>query len=175
MGSVGTIMRSSGAEDNLIETGLCKQGTTNKCFTVAGDYYQSMRAHKLPREAMANLHIDGFGKRYLDRKDGAHFSGLAYALPNISDLLGTQRNGGSNTNETRFPLDSVYTTYIQMVIYDEECKRSPIHVLWRACIKTIDILLRFIASHCAGNWEKSLAESNNMVPCIIDDCHHNYI
>ena len=42
MGAVGKIMWSL----ILIETGLCKQGTVNKDFASAGDYYQSMREHK---------------------------------------------------------------------------------------------------------------------------------
>ena len=51
---------NSDAEDILIETALSKQGSANKGFASAGDYYQSMREHKLVREAMANLHTDAF-------------------------------------------------------------------------------------------------------------------
>ena len=54
------------AEDILIETGLCTQGTANKGFASAGDYYQSMREHKLLREAMANLHTDAFEQWHLE-------------------------------------------------------------------------------------------------------------
>ena len=53
-------MWNSDAEDILIETGLCKQGTANKGFASAGDYYQIMSKNKLLREAMANLHTDAF-------------------------------------------------------------------------------------------------------------------
>ena len=60
MGAVGKTMWNSDAEDILIETGLCKQGTANKRFALAWDYYQSMRGHKILREAMANLHTDAF-------------------------------------------------------------------------------------------------------------------
>ena len=62
-------MWNSDAEDILIETGLCKQGTANKRFASAEDYYQSMREHKLLREAMANLHTDA-------RNDDAQPNGL---------------------------------------------------------------------------------------------------
>ena len=57
MDAVGKTMWNNDAEDILIETGLCKEGTANKGF--AGDYYQSMREHILLREAMANLHVYG--------------------------------------------------------------------------------------------------------------------
>ena len=60
MGAIGTTLWNSNAEDILIETGLCKEGTANKRFASAGDYYQSMREHKLLRAAMANLHTDAF-------------------------------------------------------------------------------------------------------------------
>ena len=60
MGAVGKSMWNSDAEDILMETGLCRQGTANKGFASSGDYYQSMREHKLPGEAMANLHTDAF-------------------------------------------------------------------------------------------------------------------
>ena len=40
LGAVGKTMWNSGAEDILIETGLFKQGTANKCFASAGNYYQ---------------------------------------------------------------------------------------------------------------------------------------
>ena len=60
MGAVVKTMWNSDAEDILIETGLCQQGTANKGFASAVDYYQSMREHKLLREAMANLHTDAF-------------------------------------------------------------------------------------------------------------------
>ena len=53
-------MWSSDAEHILIKTGLCKQGTANKGFASAGDYYQSMREQKLLGEAMANLHRNAF-------------------------------------------------------------------------------------------------------------------
>ena len=46
MRKVGKTMWNSDAEDFLIESGLCKQGTANKGFASAGDYYQSMREHK---------------------------------------------------------------------------------------------------------------------------------
>ena len=60
MDAVGKTMWNNDVEDILIETGLCKQGTANKGFASAGDYYQSMREHKLLRKAMANLHTDAY-------------------------------------------------------------------------------------------------------------------
>ena len=71
MGTVGKTMWSSDAEDILIETGLCKQGTANKGFASAWDYYQSMREHKLLWETMANLHTDAFEQWHLERNDDA--------------------------------------------------------------------------------------------------------
>jgi len=55
---------------------------------------------------------------------------------------------------TRFLLDSLSKLRDQMNIYDEECKKSPTRVLWRTYVKKIDILLKFIASHRTGNWER---------------------
>jgi len=55
-------MRNCGVEDILIETGLCKQGTANQSFGSAGDYYQSIHAHKILWEAMVKLHMDAFEK-----------------------------------------------------------------------------------------------------------------
>ena len=76
MGAVGKTMWSNDAEDILIETGLCKQGTATKGFASAGDYYQSMREHKLLRQAMANLHRDAFDQWHLERNYDAQLSGL---------------------------------------------------------------------------------------------------
>ena len=77
MDAVGKTMWNNDAEDILIETGLCKQGTANKGFASAGDYYQSIRDHKLLREAMVNLHTDAFEQWYLERNDDAQLTGLA--------------------------------------------------------------------------------------------------
>ena len=41
MGAVVNTMWNSDAEVILIETGLCKQGTVNKDFASAGDYYHA--------------------------------------------------------------------------------------------------------------------------------------
>ena len=62
---------NSDAKYFLLETGLCKQGTANKGFASAGDYYQSMREHKLLRESVANLHTDAFEQWHLERNDDA--------------------------------------------------------------------------------------------------------
>jgi len=59
-------------------------------------------------------------KWYLKRNDDAQLSDLQ----NTYHLLGTERNDGSNTNETRFLLDSLSKQRDQMVIYYEECKKS---------------------------------------------------
>ena len=99
METVGTIWNND-AEDILIETGLCKQGTANKSFASAGDYYQSIREHKLLRETMVNLHMDAFEQWHLERNDDAQFSGLADDLQNICDTLCILQNDGSNTNKT---------------------------------------------------------------------------
>ena len=69
MGAVGKTMWNSHAEDILIETGLCKQGTVKNSFASAGDYYQSMRENKLLRGAMANLNRDAFEQWHLERND----------------------------------------------------------------------------------------------------------
>ena len=62
-----------------------------------------------------------------------------------------------------------------MDLYDDELKKSPTHVLWRTYIKMVDILLGFTASHRAGNWEQSLAESSNKLPYIVAAAgHHHY-
>ena len=47
MGAVGKTMWNNNAEDTLIETDLCKQGTANKGFPSAGDYYQSNLGNKM--------------------------------------------------------------------------------------------------------------------------------
>ena len=52
LGAVGKIMRNSGAENILAGSEACRAGTANKIFGPAGDYYQSMRVHKLLCEAM---------------------------------------------------------------------------------------------------------------------------
>ena len=99
MGAVGKTMWNSNAEDILIETGLCKQGTA-KGFASAGDYYQSMCKHKLPWETMANLYTDAFEQWHLQRNDDVQLSGLADDLQNSCDILGILQNKGSDTNET---------------------------------------------------------------------------
>ena len=104
-------MWNSDAEDILIESGLCKQGTANKGFASAGDYYQSMREDKLLREAMTKLHTGAFEQWHLERNDDAQLSGLADELQNICDILCILQNDGSNTNETRFFL-TPYSNYM---------------------------------------------------------------
>lgn len=47
IGAVVKITRNSGAGDIHVESGLCKLETVNTIFGSAGDYYESMRAHKL--------------------------------------------------------------------------------------------------------------------------------
>ena len=71
MGAVGKTVWNSDVEDILIETGLCKQGTANKGFVSAEDYYQSMREHKLPRETMLKLYMDAFEQWHLQSNDDA--------------------------------------------------------------------------------------------------------
>ena len=83
MGAVVKTKWNSDTEDTLIETALSKQGSANKGFASAGDYYQSMREHNLLREAMANLHTDEFAQWHLERNDHAQLSGLADDLQNI--------------------------------------------------------------------------------------------
>ena len=98
-------MWKTDAEDILIETGLCKQGTAKKKgFASAGDYYQSKHEHLLLREAKANIHTDAFEQRHLERNDDAPLIGLTDDLQNICDILCILQNDGSNTNETRFLL-----------------------------------------------------------------------
>ena len=80
-------------------------------FASAGDYYQSMRQHKLLREAMANVHTDPFEQWHLERNYVAQLSGLADDLQNICDILCILQNDGSNTNETRFLL-TPYSNYM---------------------------------------------------------------
>ena len=92
MSAVGKTVWNSDAEDILTETGLCKQGTANKGFASAEDYYQSMREHKLLRETMPNLYTDAFEQWHLQRNDDAQLSGLAGDLQNICDILGTLQN-----------------------------------------------------------------------------------
>ena len=87
MGAVEKTMWKSEAEDILLGSGLCKQGTANKAFASAGDYYQSMREHKLLLEAMANLHTGAFEKWHLERNYVTQLSGLADGLQNICDIL----------------------------------------------------------------------------------------
>ena len=70
-----------------------------------------MREHKLLREAMANLHTDGFEQWHLERHDDAQRTGLAEDLQNICDILCILQNDGSNTNETRFLL-TTYSNYM---------------------------------------------------------------
>ena len=118
-------MWSSDAENILIETGLCKQGTANKGFVAAGDYYQSMREHKLLWDAMANLHTDAFERWHLERNDDAQLSGLAGDLQNICDILCISQNDGSSTNDTRFFL-TPYSNY--MIRWSSTMKKARCHL-----------------------------------------------
>jgi len=88
-----------------------------------------MREHKLLQEAVANLHTDAFEQWHPERNDDAQLSDLQKTF---CDILCILQNDGSNTNETRFLL----TPYSNN--------------------KTIDIVIRFMASHRAGNWENKL-------------------
>ena len=99
MGAVGKTMWNSGAEDILLETGLGKQGTADKGFASAGDYYQSMREHKLLLEALANLHVDAFEQWHLEKSNDAQLSRLPGDLQNICVILCILQK-----DETRFPL-----------------------------------------------------------------------
>ena len=97
MGAVGKIMMNSGAEDILVETGLCKLGMAKKIFGSAGDYFQSLCAHQLLCEALANLLMDAFEELYLEKNDDAQFCGLADDLENTCNLLDKEQNAGQTT------------------------------------------------------------------------------
>ena len=58
--AIGKLMRGSGGEEILAKSGICKLGTANKIFGPSGDYYQSMRAHRLLLGDRARLHLDAF-------------------------------------------------------------------------------------------------------------------
>ena len=174
MGAVGKIMRNSGAEDILVQSGTCKLGTANKIFGPAGDYYQSMRAHKLLREALAKLHLDAFEASYTERHPEAQFHALHQDIEIISIAVHEDQNKDPDTIASMFPLESLSALQLEVDLYDDESKTSPTHVLWRNYINMIDILLRFTASHRNGDWEQSLAEASNMLPYIVAAGHHNY-
>ena len=144
MDAVGKTMWNNDAEDILIETGLCKQGTANKGFASAGDYYQCIREHKLLRDAMANLHTDAFEQRHLERNDAAQLSGLADDLQNICDTLCILQNDGSNTNETSFLL-TPYSNY--MITWLSTMKKARRH-LHRSSVEPTARRLAFLS----GSW-----------------------
>ena len=137
-------MWNNDAEDILIETGLCKQGSANKGFTSAGDYYQSMREHKLLREAMAKLHTDAFEQWHLERNDDAQLSGLPDDLQNICDTQCILQNDGSNTNETRFLL-TPYSNY--MITWLSTMKKARLR-LHRSSVESTARRLAFLS----GSW-----------------------
>ena len=56
MKAICKIIRDAGAEDLLVATGLCEEGTAKKMFGEKADYYQSMHAIRILSEAMWRLY-----------------------------------------------------------------------------------------------------------------------
>ena len=126
---------------------------------------------------VANLHIDAFE----EEKNGIwkqlmRHNPVDYLM--ACKTVVTYWTRSETVDQTLMKDASLWTLsklHDQMVIYDEECKKSPTHVLWRTYIKMIVSLLGFVASHNAENWERSLAESSNMLPVIVAAGHHSYM
>lgn len=172
MGAVGKIMRSSGAELILAESGVCKLGTANKIFGHVTDYYQSMRAHKLLCEAMAQLHWESFEEWYqTTNKDLDILKNLLSDLEGLCDFLG--RDQPTDADKPRLPWESLQKILDFIKQYDHE-STFPTQVFWRNYVKMIHILLRFTAAQRSGDWEQTLTEAGNMLPIIVAAGHHNY-
>ena len=97
LGAVRKIMKNSGAEHILAESGVCKLGTANKIFGPAGDYYQSMCVHKLLCEAMAKLHWESFEDWYQTaNKERDILTNLLSDLEYLCTFLGADPPTDSN-------------------------------------------------------------------------------
>ena len=169
--AIGKLMRGSGGEEILAKSGICKLGTANKIFGPSGDYYQSMRAHKLLREAMARLHWEAFEDWYQNN------NGDMQVIGDLESELQEFCNGVVDDNvqiTSKLPMQSISNLEELMAEFDREREFSPSHVVWRTYIKMVDILINFTSSYRKGDWEQSLHEASNMLPYIISAGHHNY-
>ena len=54
MGAIGYLMKGSGIEEILTESGICKRGTTEKVLN-RKDYYKILRCYSLLSEAIFGL------------------------------------------------------------------------------------------------------------------------
>ena len=173
LGAVGKIMKNSGAEHILAESGVCKLGTANKIFGPAGDYYQSMRVHKLLCEAMAKLHWESFEDWYQTaNKEKDILTNLLGDLEYLCTFLGV--DPPTDSNHPNLPWESFFHLQECIDEHDKQSSKSPTYAFWRNYIKMIHILLRFTAAQRSGNWEQTLTEAGNMLPFIVAAGHHNY-
>jgi len=126
------------ADDITEESGLCKLGTPNTIFGLGWGYYQNKLAHKWLYERVAKPQVDTLEEVF----------------------------GNKCWHSIVWPKHVFYgthylhcwTRWASMMWLQE--MTHPWQWLWTADILMTDILVWFMASHHAVNWEQSLTTSN---------------
>ncbi len=78
--AISKIMRGSGAEDILVESGVMLAGTANKSFGDRGDYYQSIHALLALNEIMLSLRMGSIGGLVHTTEFKTHIVSVVYLV-----------------------------------------------------------------------------------------------
>ena len=173
MGSVGMLMKGSGVEDILVQTGICHLGTANKIMS-GKDYYLILLAHSLLYSAIMEFYWEAFEDWLLPQHLDTHaVSDLNSCL---SELVQTIREGKPITTACEHAQQALEN--ISPIL--DELKRSPscntpTAKVWIMYMNMIQILQSYIYAERVGNCRLHLQENRNMLPYLVSAGHHKYV
>lgn len=173
LGAIGYLMKSTGIEDILVNSGICQAGTVNKLLD-GKDYYAMIHAHTVVERAMFGLLWESFESWTLEQGDCLEvFSELSNCISGLSKAINEQHHEQvmmsyaecmTITKTMRQKLDQ----FIKMNL------ESPTSKLWIMYLDMIGILKRFIAAERSGNWNLHIQATEEMLPYIVSAGHSKY-
>ena len=170
MGAIGCLMKNSGIEDILVESGVSQRGTANKIIG-GKDYYKMIRYHSLVSEAMLGLMWASF-ECYCTNE------GQIESTNNLNDHIAelSEAQADHNTDKARELINNVkeQLTTLQ-VLWDNFTDQAGLTAkFWMMYIDMCQIIKRYVHAERSGNWHQHLQEVQNMMPYIVSTGHSKY-
>jgi hypothetical protein len=174
LGAVGYLMKGTGCEDILVESGISLRGTANKIMT-GKDYYAMLRARSLVNSAMFKIHWEAFEDWLVD--EGVYLEFLSVLSDNVQDITTalTEQNAEDGIEACIAAKEPLGSASALLSVFDEQKRNSPTHHLWLMHMDMMNILRRYIQAESAGLWVQHIPEVEKMMPYLVSAGHYKYV
>ena len=149
LGAIGHLMKETGIEDILVESGICQPGTVNKLLD--GKNYYAMLHHTVFARAMFGLLGESFESSTIEEGSGTdEFSNVSTYLGDLCSAINENRYEDARTlyRENEAMVDRMRRRSDQFMKMNLD---SSTNKLWMMYLDMIGILKRFIAVERCGN------------------------